>query len=187
MSTPVESVYERFIKLESKTWFRLVKVIYILFATLIFFAICAVVWDSKPYLTFDNERSYVKCDRDVSTQWIYMLDKNSWGLYGNFNSNESLQYYAVDSVRKMCSQIIDPKTGITTPLSYGEVPEYSRGNYKLNLYSKLTGDYSEWMQLAVISSVVFGLIFVVLIQAFYYIVTGKRMFRKIQKYKVLDI
>lgn len=180
---PVLTVYEKYKDLETKAWFRLVKVLYLLFAGCVLLTGIALTWDEKPYLSFDNERSYVKCDRDKGTQWIYPLNDNSWNLYGEFNPNETLPYYAIDGVRRTCSQDIDVLTGKTTPLPYGETAEYSKGDYELILFSKLDGSYSEWIKMWAIFFVIFFLVYKVLVEAFYYIVTGKRMFKKIATYE----
>lgn len=179
---PVKSVYEKYTDLETKTWFRLVKVLYLLFAIGVFISGTAILWDSKPYLGFDNHLSHVKCERDNGTQWIYPLDDNSWSLYGEFNQNETLPYYAIENARRTCSQEIDVVTGKTTPLPFGEVAEYSKGNYHLVLFSKLDGNYAEWIQAWAVFLVIFFIVYKVLVEVFYYIVTGKRMFRKISHY-----
>lgn len=82
-------------KLESKAWFRAVKVLYFLFIAFFIIAICAISLDSKPTKRIDGEKSLIICNNGKS----YAPEKNSIYLYGY---QEDLSYSNDSDARILC-------------------------------------------------------------------------------------
>jgi len=180
-----EIILRKFRALEAKWWFRLVKVAYVLLAIIALIIMVALFWDERPYQTVDNKKSYIQCDRDVASNLIYYLDKNGWNQWGQVYGDEvTLSYSDDQEIRKTCARPLDENTGKPKTSFWDDVfLDNQPLNYKFYPYLETKGSYGKWVRGAIICLAVFYLFYRLLIELFYYVVTGKRIFRKINNYE----
>ena len=178
-----KTIYEKFESLELKSWFRLVKVIYIGILIIIFLIGVSLLWGNKPYKVVDDTKSYIQCVRDKGTGLVYYLDKNSW--YGNVEGNTAyFAPYIEQSVRQTCDVPIDPNTG--KPSTYIYIHnQVNYINYTFYPSYKTEGSYRNWVWSYIIFLGIFFIGVRIIKEVFYYIITGKKMFKKISFYKNL--
>jgi hypothetical protein len=171
-------IYIKFQNLELKFWFRLLKVLYIIFLILTFLGCVVWWWETKPYKVVDNENSYIQCERDKEKKLVYYLDKNDWNEYGKvYGENPTLSYYHDEAIRKVCAQPLNPETGefATYWSSYKVLPL----NYEFSPILKTEGSYSKWLRNGILGFILFVFLTNLIKEIFYYVATGKRVYRDV--------
>lgn len=174
-------IFKKFELLETKFWYRLLKVFFIAITLGVFLLGSVLLWDNKPYKIIDNEKSYIQCDRDKEAELIYLLGKNGWDQYGRiYDEQPTLDYYDDQSVRKVCNAPLNKMTGKPIPAFSSFIPDDI--NYKYYPILKTEGSNWEFIRAYLMFYFFFFLGFKLIKEAFFYIATGKRMFAHIQSY-----
>lgn len=164
--------------LESKPWYRLIKVVYFGGVILIAFGLLAILWSEKPYKAINNDLSYVKCNRDAGIDWVYNLSKNNWSQYGE---SETLDYYTDQNVRKACNWVLD-EDGSPTKLVIS-TNNFLPLNYTFHPVYETVGSYSDLIFNGIVGAAIFIFIVRLIAEIFFYVVTGKALFKDIEYYR----
>jgi uncharacterized membrane-anchored protein len=153
----VKSIHE----LKHKSWYRLLKVLYLSFFLLIFITTVSIIIAGNSRPIFDNDRSYIVCNdgRNLS------LSENSIYLSSNY-----IPYYDQDKVKTMCAYNPNDPTKLNEP-TYSELSRMGV-NYKL----VAVYDYSNYLAMMgylLLAVVIILALFELIRRIFYYISLGR--------------
>lgn len=143
-------------ELESKPWYRFLKVVYIIIAVVIFILAGLVSWLTMPHQTLDGENSSIVCYNGKS----YAPNKNDI-----YVSGDSLDYSDDQNARILCQY--------NTTDYYIHLNENVAKNYTFNpVYLPLS--YSYWLLYSALAFWIIWVFFVLLRVGFFYIAVGKQ-------------
>ena len=138
--------------LNTKWYYRFVKVAFILLSLLAVVIVLSVTFESsKPYQTFDNDKSYITCSNNVK----YYLPSTGVSLYSSY-----LYSWDIDKLNTLC--------GSNTPLNL-----FNNQRFKLVSVYKDVGSWPEAIFSCLIAFLITFLTIEVIRRIFYYIVLGK--------------
>lgn len=96
---------EKITELNSKWWYRLMKVIFWMVFIVCFLIFSGVVWTENAPYTYtkvDNSKSYVQCNKDKLENLVYFFDKNL--LSADYTAYDDLSDYSKDRAKELCSK-----------------------------------------------------------------------------------
>lgn len=160
-------------ELNSKWWYRLIKVIYIAsYLIIVVGSIVAIFYNFSP--EFDNAKSYIKCENGKE----FILSENGYDLYSDYMSHSN-QVYAEDLCFDGIIEFKKEEIGnleFKKPIVISETEK--SGRYEL--ISKYTNrDWFSTVGFSILTILGTGIIFEIFRRIFYYIILGSVRPKKI--------
>ncbi|MFA6404606.1 MAG: hypothetical protein WCW03_01235 [Candidatus Paceibacterota bacterium] len=165
----ITNEHEKIKNLESKIWFRLLKVIFIFVYLAIFLFLLVFAYSSKPYAIIDEYNSVIVCDNGTR----YKAGDN--GINAEEAWAEQLGATRVDlngltptkiQATHLCLGYSEGKIGFIP-----DIPPY-----KVEIVRKTVGDWSSFIGYTALVLFVTIIVFELVKRSFFYIVLGKRFF-----------
>lgn len=148
-------------------WYRLIKVMYIIFLTLIIvIPPFVIINEYKP--KFDNDSSYIKCANGKE----FILSKNNIYLY-----NDYMWSHDKDKATSLCFdgsiEYTNYGTGIWKDLTVPKITSTTENSGKYQLISIYKNrDWTRTLGFSLVSTVVIIILFELIRRIFYYVILG---------------
>jgi hypothetical protein len=153
------------IDLEINWFYRLVKVMYVLFLAVGLIGVLCAGWDLKPYQYINNEKSYLTCPD--GTRYSFKI------LALSFYTRSSFDDYEKESVIKTCNKHLSKSTD-PNEFNFENLIPVDGDPYPTHWVYETRGSWIEAIELWLLGSLIAFLIFNGIKQSLLYIVYGKK-------------
>lgn len=162
--------------LESKIWFRFLKVIFVFTYLATSLVVLLFAYDSKPYAIIDNDNSVIVCDNgtrykagdygiDAEEVWLEQLGATR--VDAGLSDQELLLWEAKVKATHLCQNYSGEKIGFIP-----DVPPY-----KVEIVHETVGDWASFIGYIVLALFAVVIIFELIRRTFFYISIGKKFLK----------
>lgn len=168
--------------LESKIWFRFLKVVFVFAYILTLVVVLVFAYDSKPYTIIDNYNSVIVCDNGTrykagdnninaegarTVESIPSFQLKAKSVDTGLSNYEFSLYEAKIQATHLCQSYSGEKVGF--------IPDVSP--YKVELVKKTVGDWWVFIGYMILSLFIVVIMFELIRRSFFYVAIGKKFLK----------